>query len=154
LFRAHWPLVVSYLRRRARDDSLAEELAAETFARATRAFLGWNGGSSAGWLLAIARNVHVDHLRRTRRVVPFDASLLDEGREAVPTVDNVERVLATLPTETARLLRLGYTDGFSYEEIAAMTGASLPAVRSALFRARQAFRDAWHRDENEGESGD
>ena len=56
LFRAHWPLVYGYLRRRTGDPALAEELAQETFYRATRAFLGWRGGSAAAWLRAIGRN--------------------------------------------------------------------------------------------------
>jgi DNA-directed RNA polymerase specialized sigma24 family protein len=74
LFRAHWPLVLGYLARRTGSAILAEELAQETFYRATRAFLGWRGGSPAGWLLAIARNVLVDrsprqhlHARARRR---------------------------------------------------------------------------------------
>jgi DNA-directed RNA polymerase specialized sigma24 family protein len=44
LFRAHWPLVYGFLLRRTGNPSAAEELAQETFYRATRAFLGWRGG--------------------------------------------------------------------------------------------------------------
>ena len=64
LFRENWPLVYGYLRRRTGDPALAEELAQETFYRATRAFLGWRGGSPAAWLLAIARNALADEARR------------------------------------------------------------------------------------------
>lgn len=60
MFREHWSLVLGYLTTRVRDRSLAEELAAETFYRATRAFLGWRGESPPAWLLAIARNVLID----------------------------------------------------------------------------------------------
>jgi RNA polymerase sigma factor (sigma-70 family) len=69
LFRAHWPLVLGYLARRTGSATLAEELAQETFYRATRAFLGWRGGSPAAWLLAIARNVLLDEARRGQRLV-------------------------------------------------------------------------------------
>jgi DNA-directed RNA polymerase specialized sigma24 family protein len=61
LFRAHWRLVVGYLARRTGSTTVGEELAQETFYCATRAFLGWRGGSPAAWLLAIARNVLIDH---------------------------------------------------------------------------------------------
>lgn len=66
LFRAHWPLVFGYLARRTGDTTVAEELAQETFYRATRAFLGWRGESPAAWLLAIARNALADEGRRGR----------------------------------------------------------------------------------------
>src|SRR4051794_41700994 len=75
LFRAHWPLVFGYLRRRTGDASAAEELAQETFYRATRAFLGWRGGSAGAWLLSIARHVLIDEVRRGRRLVSLPGTL-------------------------------------------------------------------------------
>src|SRR5690349_18630961 len=70
LFRAHWRLVLGFLVRQTRDVHLAEEIAQETFVRATRAFLGWNGGSPAAWLLTIARNTLIDHVRKHGRSTP------------------------------------------------------------------------------------
>lgn len=104
LFREHWSLVVGYLRRRTGDEAVAEDLAGETFYRATRAFLGWRGGSPAAWLLAIARNVLRDYVRKGRPVVPIDESLLP-----VVAVDDValdvREVLTRMPrcaTSTTR----------------------------------------------------
>jgi RNA polymerase sigma factor (sigma-70 family) len=71
LFRSHWRLVAGYLARRTGDPGLAEELAQETFARAAGAMLGWRGESPTAWLLAIARNVLLDHTRKGRRLVPL-----------------------------------------------------------------------------------
>ena len=79
LFRAHWPLVLGYLRRRTGSVTVAEELAQETFYRATRAFLGWRGGSPAAWLLAIARNVLIDEARRGQHLVPLSETLSAPG---------------------------------------------------------------------------
>src|ERR1043166_7417215 len=56
LFRAHWSLVHGYLTRRTGDAVVAEELAQETFYRATRAFLGWRGGSAVARRAPTARN--------------------------------------------------------------------------------------------------
>ncbi len=51
------------------DEQAAEDLAQETFVRATRALQGFRGHSSARtWVLAIARHVCMDELRaRSRR---------------------------------------------------------------------------------------
>jgi RNA polymerase sigma-70 factor, ECF subfamily len=139
LFTAHWHTVHGYLTRRTGDWALAEELAQETFTRATAAFLGWRGGSALAWLLAIARNVLVDHHRRGRRLVPMEESLLPS--EAFPDVGvEVRDLLSRLPPNSRRLLELVYLDGFSQAEIAAMTNKTPIAVRTAVWRAREALR--------------
>lgn len=149
LFRAHWPLVVGYLARRTGNTTLAEELAQETFYRATRAFLGWRGGSPVAWLLAIARNVLVDEVRRGQRLVPLNEKLAEDapGRE---TTMAVEEALARLPPSQRRLLELVYVDGYTHAEIAAMAGTSPGAIKTALWRARGEFRRVY-REEDGGE---
>lgn len=141
MFREHWPLVVGYLARRVRDRHLAEELAAETFYRASRAFLGWRGEAPAAWLLSIARNVLVDAVRRDRREQALDPSVLapvESAEDAVAVADMLDR----LPEQDRRLLVLVHVHGYSCPEVAAMIGATPGAVRTALYRARAAARAA------------
>lgn len=138
LFRAHWSLVNGYLARRTGDAVLAEELAQETFYRATRAFLGWRGGSAVAWLLAIARHVLIDEARRGRRLEPLPDSLV-AGIEPSGGHD-VTRVLASLPKAQRQVLELIYIYGYSHAEAAAILGTSEGAVKTAVWRARSAFR--------------
>lgn len=141
MFREHWSLVVGYLAIRVRDHSLAEELAAETFYRATRAFLGWRGESAPAWLLAIARNVLVDAVRRDRRHVALD----DRALAPVEPLDDDVAVrvgLEQLPEQDRRLLVLVHVYGYSCPEVAAMSGSTPGAVRTALYRARNAAKEA------------
>jgi RNA polymerase sigma-70 factor (ECF subfamily) len=149
LFRAHWGAVFGYLLRRTADRALAEELAQETFVRATSAFLGWRGESPLAWLLSIARNTLMDHYRRGRPVVALEESLL--APEAFPDDEvEVRDLLSRLPPQSRRLLELVYLDGFSHAEVAAMTGQSPGAVRTAVWRARDALR-ALTKEEKSGE---
>jgi RNA polymerase sigma-70 factor (ECF subfamily) len=134
-------LVNGYLVRRTGDAVLAEELAQETFYRATRAFLGWRGGSAVAWLLAIARHVLIDEVRRGRRLVPLPDSLVD-GIESSDGED-VTRVLASLPKAQRQVLELIYIYGYSHAEAAAILGTSEGAVKTAVWRARAAFRNAY-----------
>ncbi|MDQ1689366.1 MAG: hypothetical protein QOK42_2341 [Frankiaceae bacterium] len=140
LFRAHWPLVFGYLMRRTRDRELAADLAQETFLRATRSFLGWRGSSAAAWLLAIARNVLVDAVRLKRPDVQLDESVL------APVEDDHEPILAReqlarLPERDRTLLLLIHGHGYSHAEVAAMSGSTPAAVRTAIYRARQRARE-------------
>jgi RNA polymerase sigma-70 factor (ECF subfamily) len=140
MFREHWGLVLGYLTARVRDRAAAEDLAAETFYRATRAFLGWRGESPPAWLLAIARNVLVDAARRDKRHVRLDESAL---RPVEPLDDDVavRHALDALPDAHRRLLLLVHVYGYSCPEVAAMSGTSPGAVRMALSRARAAARE-------------
>jgi RNA polymerase sigma factor (sigma-70 family) len=143
LFRAHWSLVLGYLARRTGSASLAEELAQETFYRATRAFLGWRGGAPAAWLLAIARNVLIDEARRGQRLVPLSETLFESGGLTVETSERVSEALARPPATQRRLLELVYVDGYTHAEVAAMTGTMAGAIRTAVWRAHQAFQQLY-----------
>lgn len=148
LYRAHARLVFGYLLRRTRDEHLAADLLQDTFVTATRAFLGWSGGSAEGWLLAIARSRLVDHARKQRAELPLPTA--DElDAPALPAHDavEIEDVMSRLKPDQARLLRMAYVDGFRTTEIAAASGQKESTVRMALLRAREAFRTAW--DEGE-----
>ncbi|MEU4575171.1 RNA polymerase sigma factor [Nonomuraea sp. NPDC023979] len=146
LYREYWPLVCGFLQRRTRDPHLAEDLAQETFIKATRALFGWRGENPGAWLLAIARNVLIDHARRRRLELP----LPDPGDLAVPALDvaavDVREALDRVPEQHRRLLLLVYIEGFSLVEVAAMTGKSTSAVKTAIWRARAAFADSYGDD--------
>ena len=137
-----------YLARRTGDRELAADLTQETFVKATRSLLGWSGGSAEGWLLAVARSVLLDHLRR-RHVetlpLPDDSVVgaLLSANDATAEAVAVRDVLNRLPAHQARLLRLADLEGFRAVEIAAMSGTNEGTVRMALHRARAAFREAW-----------
>ena len=145
LFRAHWPLVFGYLARRTGDAATAEELAQETFFRATRAFLGWRGEAPAAWLLAIARNVLVDEARRGRVLEPLPEELPAPEQPSTSARDVLER----LPAQQRRLLELVYVGGFTHAEVAAMTGSTPGAVKTAVWRAREAFVRLYREEEDD-----
>lgn len=132
-----------FLLRRTRDPHLAEDLAQETFVKATRALLGWRGENPAAWLLTIARNVLVDHVRRSRKELALpDPDELGVPSLAIETLE-IRDALARLPEQHSRLLTLVYFEGFSLVEVAAMTGKSLSSVKTAVWRARAAFADLY-----------
>lgn len=142
-------MVLGYLVRRSGDQSAGEEMAQETFYRAARAFLGWRGGRPSAWLLAIARNVLVDEVRRGKRLVPLSDSLLDDETNSVDAPGYSEDLLSGLSKEHQNLLHLLYIDGFSYEEVATMSGSTAAAMRTAAYRARAAARDLLERASND-----
>ncbi len=134
-----------YLARRSRDRDLAADLTQETFLRAARNLNGFTGGSETAWLLAIARNLLIDHWKRRR--LPVDDGALVAGLVGSDRLEDestarllVQQTLPRLEEGDRRLLTLLYLEGFSVSEVAAMTGTSDGGVRMAALRARDAFR--------------
>lgn len=57
-------------------------------------------------------------------------------------VDAVTNAIQALPPAQRIVVVLHHFEGLSYAEVAAITGSSVPAVRSHLFRARRTLGSA------------
>jgi len=142
------------------DVYLTQDLCQETFLAAYRALphVREENLHFTPWLYRIALNQVRSEWRRRKHVtlVPFSTSsdeddetwsearedlLVSEERfeEQIAYRDLVGRVLAQLPIASAACLLLD-AEGFTYHEIAEMLRETLPAIRSRLARARQAFQ--------------
>ncbi|MEV8600493.1 sigma-70 family RNA polymerase sigma factor [Streptomyces griseoviridis] len=68
LYNEHRDMVFHYLHRRTGNWALAEDLTQDTFVRALKHVSTFSqdraGGGVAAWLHTIARNLHLDHLKR------------------------------------------------------------------------------------------
>jgi RNA polymerase sigma-70 factor (ECF subfamily) len=102
------------------------------------------------WLLAIARNLARDHLRRRRAVVPLleDAAEMADDALRPPGWDDdrlawrrrLRAALALLPERHRMALTLRYFEELDYQAIGATMGVSQGALRGLLDRARQGLR--------------
>ena len=155
LYNAYRGRIFTFLLRLARSSETADDLAQDTFLKAHRAMAGLTEDAKLlPWLYRIANNTAIDHLRRRGRFtwLPW-VSLHGTAEEPRTTADHdripersaIADVLATLPPENAAALLLHAIEGYSYQEIAAIQGCSLPAVRSRIARARAAFKERWPR---------
>jgi RNA polymerase sigma-70 factor (ECF subfamily) len=124
------------------DAALAQDLAAETFARAWVARGRIRVGSVKAYLLMIARNLYRDE-RRRRPVMPLaELDLPDDaaGPEASAHARlELRRVLAGLreiPDDDREVLLMAAVEGLSHQSIAAALDLSVNAVKVRVHRAR------------------
>ena len=139
--------VYAFLAYRVRDRDLAEDLTQTTFERALRACSRFDRSraSEATWLMAIAQNVLIDHLRRDRsaKLGPLDETVL-------PTVAGPEErssgsaellaAVAQLPERDREVVALRFGGDLTAAQIAEMLGLSLANVQQILSRSLRKLR--------------
>ncbi|HUL78428.1 MAG TPA: sigma-70 family RNA polymerase sigma factor [Vicinamibacteria bacterium] len=155
VYREELARVFNYFRYRGFERATAEDLTSTTFEKAWRARERYRKDRAAvsTWLVAIARNVAIDHLRRPRREVPLeDALARDEATPETMALHEAQLLrlrglLAVLPERERELLALKYGAGETNRAIATITGLSESNVGTILHRTVGALRDRW--DEGE-----
>jgi RNA polymerase sigma-70 factor (ECF subfamily) len=161
LFDEHFDAIHGYLRGRVGE--AAEELAAETFARALAGYERFDParGDARPWLFGIATNVVHGHRRAERR--RLRAYAREAGRAGPPPAPPdvparldaaaqarvAGRAIARLPAGERDVLLLVAWADLTYEEVAGALGVPVGTVRSRLHRARLAVRAALQRHEEE-----
>lgn len=130
------------------DPRVADDLTQETYLRAIRSLPRFAGNSTARtWLLAIARRVCADDVRRamSRPRIAGGVDWVDAADTRQPRstgwedVVDVNLLLDDLPAERREALVLTQVLGLSYQEAAEVTGCPVGTVRSRVARAREAL---------------
>ncbi|UXB38084.1 sigma-70 family RNA polymerase sigma factor [Stenotrophomonas maltophilia] len=140
------PRLCVYLRGLGAPDAVAEEMAQECLLRLWLRAAEYDAaqGALSTWLYRIARNLHIDRIRRERSWMQVQAAVEDAA-----AVDMIERSSAEqfadqarlrqrineLPAVQARLVRMSYFEAKSHSEIAQALGMPLGTVKSHLRRA-------------------
>lgn len=147
------PRVLNFFRYRLGDTADAEDLTARTFEKAWRARHRYRRDVAgfATWLLTIARNVAIDHLRARQPYEPLDmaAAVPSPGhtpeQQAVHQSDaqRLAELLATLPARERELISMKYGAGLTNRAIAHATGLSESNVGTILHRAVESLRARW-----------
>ena len=132
------------------DPAVAEDVAQETFTRAWRSAGAYDArrGRVLTWLLAITRNLAIDHLR-SRRPEPLDpAGVVDsqqamwvriaDSQEARLEASELRGALEGLPEEQRRALLLAALCGYTAREIGTIeeipVGTVKTRIRSAMLK--------------------
>jgi RNA polymerase sigma-70 factor, ECF subfamily len=151
LFEVTLPSVYRYLYGRSGDATLAEDLAQDAYMRAMRAVRSsFQGGSTefVAWMIRIARNRFLDHVKSGRvrwEVVVEDTPITfatgSPELEAIDTVstDNLKRALTRLTPEQQEIVYLRFFEGLPIADVAAVTGRTEGAVKALQFRALRAL---------------
>lgn len=152
--------IFRHLRKMVNDPSLAEDLLQDTFLNAYRGLNSFTGASSfSTWLFRIATNSALMYLRKERpETVEYDDKVLTDSVDVLTPSpafvstpleillslegkEKIEEAIDQLPLIYRSVVVLRDVEGFSLEEVANILGASIPAIKSRLHRARNIVRE-------------
>ncbi len=155
LYDRYGRVVYSLIVRVVRDRGTAEDLVQETFLRVWNRVQGFDAhkGSIVPWLLAVARNRAIDHLRSAggrseRSAVEFEESdhpaLYTNMERDILNADRTRRVKAALEKlspNQRQVIELAYFEGLSQTEMAERMGQPLGTVKTWVRTALKNLRD-------------
>ena len=160
LMRRHRATVHHFLLRLVGDAARAEDLAQETWLRIVAAAPRWERRARfTTWALSIARNAALDEARRAvhraaesldgaraggvplLEAVAGDDPAPDRAAESALLRPKLEAALAALPLEQREVFVLREYAGVPFAEIAEITRAPVPTVKSRMRYALEALRN-------------
>ena len=152
LVEAHQARVVGTISKMLGSDAEAEDLAQQVFIRIWKSAPRYRPTAKfTTWLFRITRNLVFNELRRKRHFVdqademPEPAESRDQEPDKVlmegELQSAIQNAIDQLPESQRLAIILRRYEGMAYEEIAAVMGTTVPAVKSILFRARAELRE-------------
>jgi RNA polymerase sigma-70 factor (ECF subfamily) len=135
--------IYGYVRSIVRDDHEAEDVTQHVFAKLITTLVKYDdrGVPFFAWLLRLARNVAIDHLR-ANRLTPTE-NVIDPDASSGSDVDHSETVrsaLATLPDEQREVVILRHVVGLTPGEIADRMGRTEGSIHGLHHRGRRALQ--------------
>jgi len=153
----HLDALMRTARRMTKTEADAEDLVQETMLKAYRFFDKFEEGTNCkAWLFKIMTNIFINNYRsqskapQSMAVEDVDDSFLygqlakfpgssDPEKEFFSKIfdDDVRAAIAGLPEDFRIVVVLSFLEGFSYQEIADITGLQIGTVKSRLHRGRK-----------------
>lgn len=158
LYETYYPHLYQRAYRLLRHHEQAQDVTQETFVKAFRACEQMSIPENPfPWLYRIVTNTAYDVLRRGRRshasqslesenAPPLPERTCSDPQESYPEQALMRAALAHLSSREQWLLLRHVVEGYSIAELAGQLGVSPCSVKTRLYRARRALRDAYAKE--------
>jgi RNA polymerase sigma-70 factor (ECF subfamily) len=138
--------VYGYVNSIVRDSHEAEDITQDVFVKLLPAIKKYEQRAVpfAGWLLRVARNAALDHLRSRRQVPCDEVRVSDPGYEQVGSdrLRSLQAAFDRLPEEQREVMILRHVAGLTPGEIAGVLDRTESSIHGLHHRARLAVQDS------------
>ncbi len=149
----YWNEVYGFMLKRTENETDAEDITIETFSKAFDKIATYNPEYQFNtWLIAIAKNVHIDMLRKKKSSLFMDISDNDDRQaynvaDSSPTAEDkliteqnlsqLLRYIKEMKPHYQEVIQLRYFQEMSYQEISEQLQEPLSNVKIKLLRAKK-----------------
>ena len=91
------------------------------------------------WLVRSTINKGIDYKRKTARTVTMEKPICETGEQTLNEASDILNAITHLNEKEQTLVVL-YSEGYSYKEIAEMTGRNLPSIGKTLSRIMEKIK--------------
>ncbi|MGL2987690.1 RNA polymerase sigma factor [Flavobacterium sp. RSSA_27] len=156
----YWSEVYGFMLKRTENETDAEDITIETFSKAFDKISTYNSEFQFNtWLIAIAKNVHIDLLRKKKsnlfveiteeqdRQAQNIADTTPSAEDELITEQNLSRLLQfikELKPHYQEVIQLRYFQELSYQEIATKIDEPISNVKIKLLRAKKLLAEIIH----------
>lgn len=155
----YWNEVYGFILKRTENEANAEDITIETFSKAFDKIQSYNPEFAFNtWLISIAKNVHIDMLRKKKASLFVDIDNEQESQQAYnmpdtsPTIEdsiikeqNLNKLLKhikMLKPAYQEIIQLRYFQEMSYHQIAEQINEPLSNVKVKLLRAKKLLAES------------
>ncbi len=136
--------VYRFIYRSLRDSHRADDIVQDTYEKLWRCVTEIEYTVVKSWLFTSAYNRMIDVIRKDSRMVDieyYDENALYADENGSDLNELLHRALERLPAAQRSVILLRDYEGYSYREIADITGLSEAQVKTYIFRGRVALRN-------------
>jgi RNA polymerase sigma-70 factor (ECF subfamily) len=138
-----------YFYRMTGSRDISDDLLSELFVKLVEKIKTYKGGGFNGWIFKVTGNVFYDYLRhkyRDTKMLEARKQLFEEDITQTPDdgdqrVDNLQKFLDRLDTETRELIMLRFYSGLSFKEIAEIRAMPTGTILSKVHRGLKKLRE-------------
>lgn len=146
LYASYYQDLYDWFYYRCGNKHLAEDLTQDTFVQVIRSIANFQGKSSERtWMLGIARNVWLSHLRKQKPTVELQDQVSSKPQEEATLYKQVLEQIKQRD-ERAYAVFILRMEGYSYEEIAQRLQCTSTSVRVLFHRSKLWIQKEWEED--------
>lgn len=150
LFERHHIMLYNFFLRLTGNRSISEDLVQDVFFRILKYRKTYRSQSKfTVWMYQIARNTHIDHLRKQKQEVPLEEQFEETESHEVDTVERMvgevdvellRKALDNLPIKKREILVLSRYQEMKYKDIAQLFSCSVGTIKAVVHRAIKDLR--------------
>ena len=151
LLDIHWNELYGFMIKRTENENDAEDLCLQAFSKAFDKIKTYdNKFTFSTWLTSIAKNLHVDLIRKEKTLLYESTDVNEVGREVIDetlgpedqlirsqNLDKLLQQIRSLKPIYRDVIQLRFFQELSHKEIATQLGLSLSNVKVRLLRAKK-----------------